>query len=143
MNQKEYVFKGFSWSELGECWGITVEEQPLTAKVMGEDKPFELGTVPEKIDKAIHINGSRIVFTLVDEEEVLAEKIKQHLWANIDLTKGNFKDSQMRTDIHNFLKALIEEEHGFDTPIWEALLKIESDHTLTQWITSSFEKLWT
>jgi hypothetical protein len=143
MSQNNFVFKGFDWSELAECWGISVEEQPLTALVEGTDEIFELGKVPEKIDKTIFVNGNSVIFTLIDDDEVLAEKIKQYLWLNVDSTHGTFKDTQIRTDIHNFLKALIEGDDGYDTPVWKGLLLIKSDHTLTQWITTNLEKMWT
>lgn len=135
-----YVFKGFDWQELAQCWNIQAKEQPFIVKDTNGGES-SLGDVPEKIDKYYRINGTSITFTLTEEEEVEAEKIRQHIWNNLD--DGNFEDPQIRIDIHNFLKALIKASSGYDTPMFEAMLKLESDHTLAQWVTSNLRSMWT
>ncbi|MDN4608968.1 hypothetical protein [Sporosarcina highlanderae] len=138
----EFKFKGYDWSELAECWGLEVKEQPFFAS--GTDgEVVNLGTIPEKIEKEYRINSTTMKVLLTDEEEVQAEKIKQFILSNLDA--GGFKHPHIRTDIHDFLKALINESEKLDysTPVYEGLLKIEDDHTLATWITYNLEMLWT
>lgn len=140
----EYTFKGFSWSELAECWGLEVKEQPFIVDT-NDGETLNLGNTSEKIEKMYHINGTTMKITLTNEEEVQAEKIKQFIWSNITDGHGEFKNPQIRIDIHNFLKALITESKKLDynAPAFEGLLNIENDHTLASWITLNLEKLWT
>lgn len=139
----EYKFKGFSWSELAECWGLEVKEQPFVASTT-EGEMINVGNIPEKIEKVCRINGTTMKVTLTAEEEVQAEKIKQFIWSNL-YGHGDFKNPQIRTDIHNFLKALVIEskEIDYSTPVYEGLLKIKNDHALATWITFNLEMLWT
>ncbi|MDW0115877.1 hypothetical protein QTL97_02835 [Sporosarcina thermotolerans] len=138
----EYKFKGYGWSELAECWGLEIKEQPFTAST-SDGEMVNLGTIPEKIEKVYQINGTTMKVSLTDVEEVQAEKIKQFIWSN--LGNGGFKHPQIRTDILDFLKALIIEskELDYNTPVYEGLLKIDDDHTLATWITFNLEMLWT
>ncbi len=138
----EYKFKGFSWAELAECWGLELKEQPFTVSTT-DGEMVNLGNNQEEIEKVYRINGTTMKVTLTDEEEVQAEKIKQFIWSNLN-EYGEFINSQIRTDIHNYLKALIIEskEIDYNTPVYEGLLKIENDHALTTWITSNLEMLW-
>lgn len=139
----EYKFKGFGWSELAECWELEVKEQPFVAGTTDEEMG-NLGNVSEKIEKVYCINGTTVKVTLTDEEEVQVEKIKQFIWSNLN-HKGDFNNPQIRTDIHNFLKALVIEskEIDYNTPVYEGLLKIKDDHTLAAWITYNLDRLWT
>ncbi|MEM5592869.1 hypothetical protein AAHH67_15880 [Niallia circulans] len=135
-----YQFKGFDWTELAECWGIKVEEQGLSL-----DNNLELMNdfkVPEKIEITKYINKTKMVFTVDDEEEVLAQKIKNYIWDNLD--EDGFKNPQIRTDINNFLKALIEEseETDYSNPVYKGILAVEDDNTFAQWICGTLEKLW-
>lgn len=140
-----YKFKGFDWTELAECWGITAEPQPFMVNVVGESEPHELGKVSEKIEVTKFINGIKMVFTIDDEEEVLAEKVKQHIFSNIDFSGDGFKDKQMRKDLESFLNELIkeEEEHGYNAPVYKGILQVESDETFAKWICYNLESLWT
>ena len=139
----EYKFKGFGWSELAECWGLEVNEQPFTVGTTDEEM-VNVGNTPEDIEKVYRINGTTMKVTLTDEEEVQAEKIKQFIWSNLN-GYGDFKNPQIRTDIHNFLKALVIESNEIDynAPVYEGLLNIKNDHTLATWITLNLELLWT
>lgn len=139
-----YKFKGFSWGELAECWGISVEDQPLN--IISDDEEFkEMMKTPESIDITKNINGMKVVFTVDEEEEVLAEKIKNHILSNLELGSGDFKDKQIRIDLEDFLNALIEESKKIDYsyPVYEGILKVENDHTFAQWICGNLERLWT
>lgn len=143
---KEFFFSGYSWTELAECWNITVKPQPMNVKNVTDEELRELFMVPEKIDIKYRVNNTSMTFTTEDEEEVLAEKLRRHIWSNIDLTKAEFKDKQMRTDIENFLKALIKESEGefgdYIHPVYKGILKIENDYTFAKWITRNLEDLW-
>lgn len=139
-----YKFKGFDWTELAECWGITVEEKPLN--IISDDQEFkDMMKVPESIEITKRINGMKIVFTVIDEEEVLAEKIKQHIMSNIGLGNGEFENKQIRIDIEEFLKALIKEskQTDYNYPVYEGILKVKSDHSFATWICDNLERLWT
>lgn len=46
----EYKFNGFSWTELAECWGLEVKEQPFMADTTDGEMVI-LGNTPEKIEK--------------------------------------------------------------------------------------------
>lgn len=142
---EEFKFNGYSWTELAECWNIAVEPQPMNVKNV-TDELQELFMVPEKIDIKYRVNNTSMTFTTEDEEEVLAEKLRRHIWNNIDLTKVEFKDKQMRTDIENFLKALIKESErelgDYNHPVYKGILKIENDYTFAKWITRNLEHLW-
>lgn len=136
-----YKFKGFDWVELAECWGVIVEEKPIL-----DDSPKlkEIFKTKEKIEVTKFINGTKMVFTVDDEEEVLAEKIKQHIYKNLDYDVGRFKDKQMRVDLEDFLKALIKESEKIDynTPVYKGILAVENDETFAKWICSNLETLW-
>lgn len=138
-----YEFKGYDWCELAECWGIKVTPEPMTAKVQGTDEVMHLGDRPEKIDKIFYVNGTRITFELTDEEEVLAEKIKQHIQNTLN-TSGDFMSRTMRPDLVKFLNKLADEEEqsGFNAPVFRAIATLESDFTLAQWVINNLEKLW-
>lgn len=141
-----YEFKGFSWGELAECWGITVEEQPMN--VIGIDDEPELKEIfktKEEIEVTKYINGMKMVYTVDDEEEVLAEKIKNHIQSNLDSSGKGFKDKQMRKDLDSFLHALINEEEklGYNAPVFKGLLEVEDDKSFAKWICHNLERLWT
>lgn len=140
-----YEFKGFEWTELAECWGIKVEDVPTMVNVVGEKEPIQIGSLPEKIDIRMCINNTSMIFTTFDDEEVLAEKIKRHIKSNINFSKGEFKDKQVRTDLEDFLKALIKEskEIDYNHHVYEGILKVESDETFARWICNNLEELWT
>lgn len=144
-----YEFKGWSWEELAECWGIKLTPTPNVGKVVNLDgtdtgETFSLGDSPEMIDKTIYINNIRMTFQLKDEEEVLAHKLKLHIWDNVDMTEGEFKDKQMREDIRAFLYALAAEEdnHGYNSPVYRAMAGLQNDYTLANWVTDNLERLW-
>lgn len=132
-----YIFKGYDWTELANCWGIEVKEKPLI-----KDSDLKIS---ERIDITKYINGMMITFTVDEYDEVLAEKVKNHIKSNLDLSSGNFKDDSMRDDIHNFLKSLIKEsrELDYNYPVFEGILKIEDDYTLMRWICDNLHNLWT
>ncbi len=99
---------------------------------------------PERIEITKYINGTKMVFTTKDEEEVLAEKVKRHIFSNINRETGEFKDKQIRIDLNEFLKALIEQSKKYDYtyPIYEGLLAVEDDDTFARWICNNLEGLW-
>lgn len=121
-----YEFKGYDWEELADCWDIDVSED-------------EFAIVN------IFMNGEKISITTYDYEEVIAYKIKKHIWNNLDMSSGNFKDKSIRDDLHRFLKALIKEskklDHNF--PVYKGMLKVKGDYTLARWVCDNLEKLWT
>lgn len=140
-----YKFNGFDWVELADCWGITVQEKPMNVTGLDhEPKLKEMFKTKEKIEVTKFINGMKMVFTIDDDEEVLAEKIKQHIRSNLDFSKGGFKNKQIRIDLENFLKALIKEsERDYNTPVYKGILAVESDETFAFWICNNLETLWT
>lgn len=139
-----YEFKGYDWMELAECWGIKVERKPLNVFTTNgkEDKDLNL-SVAEKIEVVKHINGMTMKFVVDDEEEVYAEKIKQHIRKSLTLGEDGFDNKQIREDLNNFLKKLIEEEHGYNTPVYKGILEIEDDYTFATWVCGNLERLWT
>lgn len=141
-----YKFKGFSWAELAECWRITVEEEPMN--VIGlDDEPElkEMFKTKEKVEVTKFINGMKMVFTVDDDQEVLAEKIKKHIFSNLDAGGEGFKDKQMRNDLESFLHALIKEEEkiSYNAPVFKGILKVENDASFAKWICNNLEELWT
>lgn len=138
-----FDFKGYSWEELAECWGINVGYEYLdVAENTVEVK--ELLKSPETIDITQYINGSKIVFTINDKTEVLAEKVRRHILSNIEIETGRFIDKQIRLDLNCFLKALIKQSAKIDHcyPIYEGMLAIENDYTFARWICNNLEELW-
>lgn len=139
----EYKFKGWGWIELAYCWGLNADPvTPDYAKSWSGDF-----TVSDRIDVTYIINNMRMVFTIDDEEEVLSEKIKRRIWSNFDMSKAEFKNKQMRVDMENFLKALIEESErelggDFNSPVYKGMLEVESDHAFAKWFTRNLEYLW-
>jgi hypothetical protein len=144
-----YKFKGYSWHELAEVWGITLTPESLNAKVVdenGEDtgEVIDMGMTPERIDRVLYINGMKMSFQLDDEEEVLAEKVKQHIDENVDSRTGDFKNPQMRRDLVAFLTKLADEEDktGYNAPVFRAIAAIEGDSTMAKWVSENLEELW-
>lgn len=140
----EYKFYGHDWTELAECWGITVEEQPIFMTMINGEKK-EVGKRPETATIWMKINGTQMTFVTEQPEEILIHKLKRHMYDNIDHSVGGFINPQMRRDLDNFLQALYEQSLESDSsyPIYEAMMKIEDDYTLVQWVASSLERLWT
>ncbi|MFJ5623393.1 hypothetical protein ACIQD3_11765 [Peribacillus loiseleuriae] len=139
-----YKFKGFHWQELSECWGINVGYGYLN--FIGEDagEMRELLKRPESIEITKYINDTKMVFTTLDEEEVLAEKVRRHIFSNMNRETGKFEDKQIRMDMNAFLKALIEQSKKYDYtyPIYEGLLAVKDDDTFARWFCNSLEGLW-
>ncbi|MEK4025286.1 hypothetical protein [Sporosarcina sp. FSL W7-1283] len=140
----EYKFKGHDWSELAQKWGVEVIAKPpkWAKQLNNEDDSWNL---PEEIEVTHLINGMRVKFNIDDEEEVLAEKVKQYIRFNIDYSKAEFKDRQMRADMNNFLKALIEQskELDYNYPVYEGILSVECDYTFANWFCENLERMWT
>lgn len=139
-----HKFKGYSWCELAECWGIKVGYDYLNIVGEDADEMKELLKSPESIEITKYINGTKMVFTTKDEEEVLAEKVKRHIFSNINRETGEFKDKQIRIDLNEFLKALIEQskKHDHTYPIYQGLLAVEDDDTFARWFCNNLEGLW-
>ncbi|MNG33700.1 hypothetical protein D3C84_1200150 [compost metagenome] len=83
--------------------------------------------------------------TVNEEEETLAEKLKQYIFDNIALGNGVFKDKQIRADLEGFLKALIRESKVVDWnyPVYEGILKVENDYAFAKWICNNLERFRT
>ncbi|MFJ7976657.1 hypothetical protein ACIQZI_13290 [Peribacillus sp. NPDC096379] len=139
-----YKFKGYNWIELAECWGIEVGYDYLNVVGENADEMKELLKSPESIEITKYINGTKMVFTTNNEEEVLAEKVRRHILSSLDKETGDFKDKQIRIDLNEFLKALIIQSKKVDYayPIYEGILAVEDDDTLARWICNSLESLW-
>lgn len=147
-----FKFKGFSWTELAECWGIKVEEVVLNYPVIDEETGEEVEgedlvhLQAESIDVVKYVNGMKVVFTIEDEEEVLAEKLKRYISEKLrHPTTDPDERKQIREDMNNFLRALIQESETLDynAPVFEGILAIESDFTFSQWFCNNLESLWT
>lgn len=131
-----YKFKGYDWMELAECWDIDVE---YWDGLLG-------GKHIKPIDKALIINGRRVVFTIDNEEEIIAQKIKEYIKDTLIIHNDDEENrKRVRNDLNNFLIALINEskETDYNYHAYEGILKIEDDYTFAQWIISNLEKLWT
>lgn len=135
----EYIFKGYDFTELAACWNIEVKPAtPNFAKNWDVD-----WTVLETIDVTHMINGNRVVFTIEDEEEVLAEKIKNYIREHL-LNKNN---QDVRDDINRFLEALSKESEDGSVPdsnypVYRGLLSVECNFTFASWIVNNLETLW-
>lgn len=142
----EFKFKGWDWGELADCWGITVNTGEESPKFIDNgDGTSTLDWEPhERIEKTIWVGDQKVTFTTEDEEVILETKIIQHMSDNLG-NDGEFIDPQMRTDIHNFLEALIEQSKNWDYhyPVYEGILKIESDSTLVSWMRIGLTSMWT
>jgi hypothetical protein len=139
-----YKFKGWDWTELAECWGITVNKKDIRyTDANGNEETFTTH-FPETLQVTKYINGKRCTFQIDDEEEVLTEKIKQHMYNNLENGGTDFINKEMRTDIHDFLRALINaDEGGGDVPAYRGILEIESDWYLVRWMAHNLETMWT
>ncbi len=124
-------FKGIHWRELAEQWGIRREMKEIT----------DILNVPETIKKKIAVNGKIVIFEIDDEDELIAEKLKQYIWDHYDM-ESNTLDNQIKQDMKDFLRALCKHEFH-NTQMFEALLNIEEDHTFLTWFTHNLENMWT
>ncbi|WP_164220029.1 hypothetical protein [Virgibacillus sp. YIM 98842] len=88
-------FKGIHWRELAEQWGIRREMKEIT----------DILNVPETIKKKIAVNGKIVIFEIDDEDELIAEKLKQYIWDHYDM-ESNTLDNQIKQDMKDFLRAL-------------------------------------
>lgn len=142
-----YKFKGFDWTELAECWEIAVDDKVKDTRILDENgkpdkKLMDLFARPERIDIKYRVNGTNMIFTTEDHEEVLAEKLKRHIASHMH----NEEDMvEIAADMRRFLRALYEEAEKTDYsyPVYKGMLEIESDVTLGQWVIHSLNKLWT
>ena len=97
--------------------------------------------VPETIKKKIAVNGKIVIFEIDDEDELIAEKLKQYIWDHYDM-ESNTLDNQIKQDMKGFLRALCKHEYH-NTQMFEALLNVEEDHTFLTWFTHNLENMWT
>lgn len=142
----EYKFKGYDWTELAECWGITVMDQMMNVIGLEDEDDEEIRDLfmtPESIDIRYHINGTPMIFTTEDEEEVLAEKVKMHIKEEL----FHKENQSVRDDVNSFLEALIQEsEDGagadYNYPVYKGMLEVENNHTFGKWIIHNLELLW-
>lgn len=145
--------KGFDWTELADVWGITVDKtisyikkcEDSTCQFVTEPWSEELeekhpaGVVKTEKYMKEFVNGDFIV-RLTDEEDILAEKIKNFLFDN--LNEDNLKlPKDIKEDLVTFLNKLADSTHHGDKEIIKAIAKSE-DFTLVTWTCRNIRSLW-
>jgi len=125
------AFKGIHWRELAEHWGIRRETREITDGIV----------FPETIKKKITVNAKVVIFEIDDEDELIAEKIKQYIWNYFDMEDAKL-DEQIKRDMKDFLCALCKDEYH-NTQMYEALVNVDEDYTFIKWFTHNLESMWT
>jgi len=123
-------FKGIDWRELAEHWGIKQEMKVITDGI----------SVPETIKKKIVVNAKIVIFEIDDEDELIAEKLRQYIWNHYDMESATI-DKQIKQDMKDFLQALCKDEYH-NTQMFKALLNVDEDHTFLTWFTHNLESMW-
>lgn len=123
-------FKGLHWRELAEHWGIRRETEEITDGIY----------TPETIKKKIVVNAKVVIFEIDNEDELIAEKLRQYMWDHFDMENATL-DKQVKQDMKDFLQALCNDEYH-NTQMFEALLNVDEDHTLLTWFTHNLESMW-
>jgi hypothetical protein len=88
---------------------------------------------------------------LQDNEETIAKETHQllhQLFADArqaDVTEGAYPGSskQKIKEIRQFVSKLIEQNQGYDKPLWEGLLAIEDDSVFIEYVDRLLECMWT
>ena len=134
---ENYQFRGYSFQELIECFELGVNQAvafvDLSDGVTLEFTPF----VFEEVQKMIYVNNNKVTFTLVDEEEIELEKLRQFLW-------NNCNNNIVIEKVREFLLALVIESEKFDDnyPVFYGILKIKSNEVFIKWVTNNLEYMW-
>ena len=106
-------FKGYSWTELLECWNIPINSDGNTSTDIEWYNRQGLGAVRDRLHDAMKLP-----------------------------TKPLLLESSAR-DVRAFIQALRREEPGFNGPLWTGLLKIRDDYTLLQAVYELLPIMWT
>lgn len=73
-------------------------------------------------------------------ETEVASDVRQYMWEHVT---PDGADSQIVADLRAFVTRLIEEEHGYDAPLWRGLLSIEHDAVFVRYCCILLEHMWT
>lgn len=145
--------KGWDWMELADVWGITVDKTISYIKKCedgncqfvtepwsgGLDEKHPAGIVKTETYMKEFVNGDFVV-RLTDEEDILAEKIKDFLFDN--LNEDNLKlPKDIKEDLVTFLTKLSEGTQHGSAEIIGTIAKAP-DFTLVHWVCRNLEALW-
>lgn len=139
--EEEYRFEGHDYLELAKAWDIKVIRTDVTTI------PLENGNhlaqfyetdnkdgILEDYFKSYEINNSIVKFKLEDEEDILTEKIKEHI-------EENFNE-KIKTDMKNFLQALLQNDASNTDPFYTFLINLEDDELFKTLFVHNLELLW-
>ncbi|UNY40020.1 hypothetical protein KLEB273_gp212 [Bacillus phage vB_BauM_KLEB27-3] len=84
--------------------------------------------------KSYEINNSIVKFKLEDEEDILTEKIKDHITENFN--------EKIKTDMKNFLQALVDNDASNTDPFYNFLINLEDDELFKTLFLHNLELFW-
>ncbi|HEK9103684.1 hypothetical protein KFD70_25540 [Bacillus pfraonensis] len=80
--------------------------------------------------------------TSIHGEDKLAEETL-NIFSN-ELIKNGKLPYEKKKLLRSFIESLINAKGcGYDKPMYEAMLKIEDDHTLISWLSRNLRSMWT
>lgn len=126
--REEYIG---NWTEIASRLNIEVDEGQFSGT-------FAEMRQPEVIKKRFFLNGAKIEVELKDQEERLAQKIKQYI--NDHLDDDVFTNSKIREGITAHLM-LIADAKTLNEPVFRAIAEVENDWTFAAWVCDNLERL--
>lgn len=108
-----YVFHGYDWTELAEC--------------------FEIGPFEEPFDEADPEGWAK----REDARELQQlENLKDFLWSHRE-------DPAVERAMRTFLKTAARESLSFEAPVWRGLLKVKNSSTFARYYCELLPFFWT
>lgn len=139
--EEQYRFEGHDYLELAKAWDIKVIKTDVTTI------PLENGNhlaqfyetdskdgIVEDYFKSYEINNSIVKFKLEDEQDILTEKIKDHITENFN--------EKIKTDMKNFLQDLVDNDTSNTVPFYTFLINLEDDELFKTLFVHNLELFW-
>lgn len=146
-------FKGYDWEELIEFWGIKIPDDEFP----DFDGEYPDADKMEKYEtKDGHLSYSawwqneasdeykRYIKEFgkweKDTDKIKRKAIMDYIWAS----HGTDREHKVASELQMFIDALMVQSDGHDyqTPVWSALLDIESNYTLFQFVGYLLPAMW-
>lgn len=138
---EDYRFEGKDYLELAKAWDIKVIKTEITTIPLENGRHLaQFGETDNKDGiledyfKSYEINNSIVKFKLEDEEDILTEKIKDHITENFN--------EKIKTDMKNFLQALLDNDTSNTDPFYNFLINLEDDELFKTLFLHNLELFW-
>lgn len=145
MEKNTYKFKGYDWEELADCWGLEVHQGSETPFIKRDDGFFtHTPDFHEQLEKEVWVGSQLIKVTTEDDEEILLHKIREYISEHMNHGEAAL-DPRVKKDMVDFLTALVEQskQTDYSYPVFEGILRLDSDFTFVSWFSLALPNMWT